>query len=83
MNKYETFANAISITLAIQISQLLADGNWQDENRLKSIGLAIDIIPVLRLKNSFPSGGIVSKSNQSAKLEIGGRIFPPIKLNER
>ena len=75
MNKYETLANAVSITLAIQIAQLLADGNWQDENRLKAIGLAIDIIPVLRMKNQFPIGGIISKGNQSAKLEFGESIL--------
>ena len=80
MNKYETIANAASITLAIQIAQLLADGNWQDENRLKAIGAAIDIIPVLRLKNSFPIGGIISKGSQLVKLEFGESIFPPLKL---
>ncbi len=82
MNKYETFANAVSITLAIQIAQLLADGNWEDENRLKAIGLAIDIIPVLRLKNQFPVGGVISKSSHPAKLEFGESIFPPLKINE-
>lgn len=82
MNKYETFANAVSITLAIQIAQLLADGNWEDENRLKAIGLAIDIIPVLRLKNQFPVGGVISKGSQFARLEFGESIFPPIKLNQ-
>jgi len=75
MNKYETFANAISITLAIQISQLLADGNWQDENRLKAIGLAIDVIPMLRLKTQFPIGGIISKGSQHATLEFGESIL--------
>lgn len=80
MNKYETMADAISITLAVQIAQLLADGNWQDENRLKAIGLAIDIIPVLRLRNPFSIGGIVSKGNQPAKLEFGESIFPPLKF---
>lgn len=80
MNKYETLANAISITLAIQIAQLLADGNWQDEKRLKAIGLAIDIIPVLRQTTQFSRGGINSKSNQSTKLEFGESIFPPLKL---
>jgi hypothetical protein len=80
MNKYEAIANAVSITLAIQITQLLADGNWKNENRLKAIGLAIDIIPVLRLKNQFPIGGIISKSSQSTKLEFGESIFPPLKF---
>ena len=82
MNKYEAIADAASITLAIQIAQLLADGNWQDEKRLKAIGLAIDIIPVLRLKNQFPVGGVISKGSQSVKLEFGESIFPPLKINE-
>ena len=82
MNKYEAIADAASITLAIQIAQLLADGNWQDEKRLKAIGLAIDIIPVLRLKNQFPVGGVISKSSHPAKLEFGESIFPPLKINE-
>jgi len=81
MNKHETLANAVSIALAIQTAQLLADGNWQDENRLKVIGAAIDIIPVLRQKSNFQSGGIVSKSSQAAKLEFGESIFQPLKLN--
>lgn len=80
MNKYETLANAISIALAIQIAQLLADGNWQDENRLKAIGLAIDIIPILRQKPKFPIGGIISKSSEPFKLEFGESIFPPLKF---
>lgn len=83
MNKYETLANAISIALAIQIAQLLADGSWQDENRLKAIGAAIDIIPVLRQTTQFSRGGTISKGSQSVKLEFGESIFPPLKMNEK
>lgn len=80
MNKYEVFADAISITLAIQIAQLLSDGNWQDENRLKVIGLAIDIIPILRQTTRFSRGGIISKSNQSNGIGFGESIFPLLKF---
>jgi len=81
MNKYEVYADALSILLAFQFAQLLADGNWEDENRMKAIGITIDAIPVLRKKGSFHSGGIISKSSQPIKLEFGESIFPPLKLN--
>ena len=80
MNKYEAYANALSILLAFQFAQLLADGNWEDENRMKAIGITIDVIPILRKKGSFLSGGVISKGNQSAKLEFGESIFSPLKF---
>ncbi len=81
MNKYEAYADALSILLAFQFAQLLADGDWEDENRMKAIGITIDVIPVLRKKGSFPSGGVIAKSSQPANIGFGESIFPPLKLN--
>ena len=35
---------ALSFTLTFMICQLLSDGKWDDENRLRAIGVLIDIL---------------------------------------
>jgi len=76
MNKYETVSSALSFALAIYFAQLLADGNWQDETRMKTIQLTIDAIKVLDQKRMFPVGGIVSKgSPMGIKMGEGERVI--------